>query len=102
MTMASKCKNTGKQVRGPSISWSDNDEPVLYSSPIHTDSSKCNSQKDWICSRVLPDEPIESMEFPYAGSRLKNPESLTLFRYKLTLSLLVQATKLSFLPKDVV
>jgi hypothetical protein len=30
----SKCKNTGKQVRGPSISWSDNDEPVLYSSPI--------------------------------------------------------------------
>jgi hypothetical protein len=74
--MASKCKNPGKQVGGLSQDWSDNFESVLYSSPVHKDSSKCISGKDWISLRVLPDESIESIWCPYAGSRLKIPSPL--------------------------
>jgi hypothetical protein len=51
----------------------DDIEPVLYSSPVHKDSSKCVSRKDWISSRVCPDESIESIWCPYDGSRLKIP-----------------------------
>jgi hypothetical protein len=54
----------------------DDIEPVLYSSPVHKESSKCVSWKDWISSRVCPDESIESIWCPYAGSRLKIPSHL--------------------------
>jgi hypothetical protein len=41
------------------------------SSPVHKNSLKCVSRKDWISSRVLPDESIESIWCPYTRSRLK-------------------------------
>jgi hypothetical protein len=38
-----KCKNPGKQISGLSYDQTDDIEPVLYSSPVHKDSSKCVS-----------------------------------------------------------
>jgi hypothetical protein len=71
--LASKCENPGKQISGSSYDRTDDIEPILYSSPVHKDSPKCISQKDWISSRVCPDESIESIWCPYAGSRMKIP-----------------------------
>jgi hypothetical protein len=59
--LASKCENPGKKISGLSYNETDDIEPVLYSSPIHKDSSKCISRKGWISSRECPDESIESI-----------------------------------------
>jgi hypothetical protein len=48
------------------------------------------------------DEPIDFMAFPYDGTQLKNLKLLALIWYWFTLSLLVQATKLLLLTKNVV
>jgi hypothetical protein len=85
------------------LDWSDDDEPVLPSSPICKDSYKCISGwVDWICSMLHSDEPIDFMAFPYDGTQLKNLKLLALIWYWFTLSLLVQATKLLLLTKNVV
>jgi hypothetical protein len=79
--MASKCPNLGKQVRTMNYDWSDKDEPILFSPPVHKDSYEWNPQADCFCSTVLSDKPIEPMESP-VGSWLKNlTKSLTLIRY---------------------
>jgi hypothetical protein len=70
--MAYKCKDTGKQISWPRLTRSDDDEPVLCSSPVLPDRSKCISWADWICSNICSDVPIELYGFPYAGTRLKN------------------------------
>ena len=51
---------------------------------------------------VYADEPIEPMESTTRGWLKNLTKLLALIRYLFTLSLLVQATKLIFLPKDVV
>jgi hypothetical protein len=40
--MASKCPNLGKQVRTMNYDWSDKDEPILFSPPVHKDSYEWN------------------------------------------------------------
>jgi hypothetical protein len=102
MSMANKCKNLGKQVRTMYHDWTDNVEPVLPTPPIHKDSYKWNPWADCICPAVYSDEPIEPMESPTRGWLKNLTKLLALIRYLFTLSLLVQATKLIFLPKDVV
>jgi hypothetical protein len=57
------------------------DEPVLCSYSVHSDSSKCISRKDRICSRIHSDKPTESMGFPYAGTRMKTLKSFALILY---------------------
>jgi hypothetical protein len=51
---------------------------------------------------VYSDEPIEPMESPTRGWLKNFTKLLALIRYLFTLSLLVQATKLIFLPNNVV
>jgi hypothetical protein len=63
-TMAHECTNSGEQVCWPRLNRSDDDEPVLCSYSIHSDSSKCVSRKDRICSRIHSDKPTESMGSP--------------------------------------
>jgi hypothetical protein len=57
---------------------------------------------DCICLAVYSDEPIEPMESPTRGWLKNLTKSLALIMYLFNLYLLVQATKLIFLPKDVV
>jgi hypothetical protein len=100
--MANKCKNLGKQVWTTYHDWTDDVEPVLPTPPIHEDSYEWNPWVDCICPAVYSDEPIESMESPTRGWLKNLTKLLALIRYLFTLSPLVQATKLIFLPKDVV
>jgi hypothetical protein len=102
MPVANECKNLGKQVQTTYHDWTDDVEPVLPTPPIHEDSYEWNPWADCICPGVYSDEPIEPMESPMRGWLKNLTKSLTLIRYLFTLSPLVQATKLIFLPKDVV
>jgi hypothetical protein len=70
-SMAFQCKNIAGQVRTMCNEWSAYTEPVLYSPAIHEDSLECSSWMDWIRQTVFPNEPVESVEFLYAGTRLK-------------------------------
>jgi hypothetical protein len=100
--MANKCKNLGKQVQTTYHDWTDDVEPVLPTPPVHKDSYEWNPWADCIYPAEYSDEPIEPMESPTRGWLKNLTKSLALIRYLFTLSLLVQATKLIFLPKDVV
>ncbi len=80
--MACECKDFGQQVGAMSLDWSDDDEPVLPSSPIHKDSYECISGwADWICSTLHSDEPIDFVAFPYNRTWLKNLKLLALIWY---------------------
>jgi hypothetical protein len=54
-------------------------EPVLYSHTIHEDSLECSAWMDWICQSKFPNELVESVEFPYARTRLKITSCLLWF-----------------------
>jgi hypothetical protein len=67
-TMARQCTNSGEQVSWPLLNRSDDDEPVLCSYSVHSDSSKCVSRRIQSVQRY-----IQTNLLSLWGSRMPGP-----------------------------